>query len=187
AWAQSRPRASERIVASESAGEWSPTDTGGIAGLLAVPFGRRDDWILFFRREQVEQVRWAGDPHKPMIPTDDGVRIAPRRSFATWRETVRGHSLPWGDGDRRAAIQLRRLLQEYLWQPLPEDSSNVTDMDGFRRRHVLNEQKSRLDQLAGLLDGLGHLGDAHTARIAQRIAALEAEIRMLMLDQPGEA
>jgi len=177
----------DRIPASDHAGEWSTGEAGGIAGLLAIPFGRRDDWILFFRNEQMEQVRWAGDPHKPMVPTDDGVRIAPRRSFASWRETVRGHALPWDEGDLRAAARLRRLLQEYLWQPLPEDSGNITDMDLFRRRHVLHEQKSRLDQLGDLLNGLGHLGDAHTARIGERIAALEAEIRALILDEPSQA
>lgn len=186
AWAQAQAHGQDRLPASDRRQDWSEDDADGIAGVLAIPFGRRDDWILFFRREQVEQVRWAGDPHKPMVSTDDGVRIAPRRSFATWRETVRGHALPWDEGDRRAAAQLRRMLQEYLWQPLPEESGNVTDMELFRRRHVLHEQKSRLDQLAGLLDGLGHLGDAHTVRIGERIAALEAEIRALMLDQPSE-
>jgi light-regulated signal transduction histidine kinase (bacteriophytochrome) len=187
-WAktQAHTLSSDWIPSSDEAAEWAPVAADGVAGVLAIPFGRRGDWILFFRREQVEQVRWAGDPNKPMVPTDDGVRIAPRRSFASWRETVRGHALPWDDGDLRAAGQLRRLLQEYLWQPLPEESGNVTDMDVFRRRHVLHEQKSRLDQLGDLLNGLGHLGDAHTARIGERIAALEAEIRALMLDKPSE-
>ena len=187
-WAQAQVQQSgqERLPASERAQDWSDDDADGLSGLLAIPFGRRDDWILFFRREQVEQVNWAGDPHKPMVPTDDGVRIAPRRSFASWQETVRGHAVPWNEGDRRAAAQLRRLLQEYLWQPLPDDSGNVTDMELFRRRHVLHEQKSRLDQLAELLDGLGHLGNAQTDRIGERIAALEAEIRALMLDSPSE-
>ena len=185
-WARAQAHGQDRMPASERAREWSDGHAQTLAGVLAIPFGRRDDWILFFRREQVEQVLWAGDPHKPMVPTDDGVRIAPRRSFASWRETVRGQAQPWDAGDRRAATQLRRLLQEYLWQPLPEDSGNVTDMEMFRRRHVLHEQKSRLDQLAELLDGLGHLGDAHTARIGERIAALEAEIRALMLARPSE-
>lgn len=186
AWAQAQAHGQDRIPATDRAMDWAGSDADAIAGLLAVPFGRRDDWILFFRREQEEQVHWAGDPHKPKVATDDGVRIAPRRSFATWREIVRGHAEPWSAGDRRAADSLRRLLQEYLWQPLPAEGGNIADLDLFRRRHVLHEQKSRLDQLAGLLDGLGYLGDAHTARIGDRIAALEAEIRSLMSEQSLE-
>lgn len=185
AWAQAE--GDGRLPASDAAADWGADDSSGVAGILAIPFGRRGDWLLFFRREQREDVLWAGDPHKPMVATDDGLRIAPRRSFSSWRETVRGHALPWSDGDRRAARQLQRLLQERLWQPLPDDESNVTDMVAFRRRHVLQEQKSRLDQLAGLLDGMGHLGDAETTRIGERIAALEAELLALMRAQPSES
>ena len=74
----------------------------------------------------------------------------------------------------------RWLLQERPWQPLPRDTDNVHDMRLFRRRHVIAEQKSRLDQLGALLDGLGYLEDAQTARIGERIAELEAELRQLM-------
>jgi light-regulated signal transduction histidine kinase (bacteriophytochrome) len=175
------------LPATDDAADWGGNERVGVAGILAIPFGRRGDWLLFFRREQREDVRWAGDPHKPMVATDDGLRIAPRRSFSSWREIVRGKAAPWSDGDRRAARQLQRLLQERLWQPLPDDESNVTDMVAFRRRHVLQEQKSRLDQLASLLDGMGHLGDAETLRIGERIAALEAELLALMRAQPSES
>ena len=60
----------------------------------------------------------------------------------------------------------------------------MRDMRLFRRRHVIAEQKSRLDQLGALLDGLGHLEDAETARIGARIAELEAELRQLMHRSP---
>jgi light-regulated signal transduction histidine kinase (bacteriophytochrome) len=171
----------ERLPASNVADTWAlPEANDALAGVLAIPFGRRDDWLLFFRTEQVEDVVWAGDPHKPMVPTDDGLRIAPRKSFASWRETVRGHALPWNEADRGAAERLRWLLQERPWQPLPEDPGNVRDMHLFRRRHVIAEQKSRLDQLGALLDGLGYLEDEQTARIGARIAELEAELRQLM-------
>jgi light-regulated signal transduction histidine kinase (bacteriophytochrome) len=178
-WA--RQRGVERLPATNLAEGWTlPDANDGLAGVLAIPFGRSDDWLLFFRCEQVEDVVWAGDPNKPMVPTDDGVRIAPRKSFASWRETVRGEALPWSESDRNAAERLRWLLQERPWQPLPDDAANVRDMRLFRRRHVIAEQKSRLDQLGALLDGLGHLEDEETARIGARIAELEAELRQLM-------
>lgn len=183
AWAQAQ--APQRIVATDDAGEWrAPGDAAGPAGVLAASLDGRDDWLLFFRDEQVEDVAWAGDPHKPMVPTDDGVRIAPRKSFASWRETVRGHALPWNEGDRHAAENLRMAMHEHLVDAEAGAAANVTDMAAFRRRHVLQEQKSRLDQLAALLDGLGHLGDAQTTRIGERIAALEAEIRALLQARP---
>jgi light-regulated signal transduction histidine kinase (bacteriophytochrome) len=179
-WA--RAHAADRVPTSDQTRAWARPDAqDGLAGVLALPFGRRDDWLLFFRAEQVEDVAWAGDPHKSMVPTDDGVRIAPRKSFASWRETVRGHCVPWTDTERAAADRLRWLLQERLWQPRPEEADNISDMRAFRRRHVIAEQKSRLDQLGRLLDGLGHLEDTQTARIGARIAELEAQLRQLML------
>jgi light-regulated signal transduction histidine kinase (bacteriophytochrome) len=172
----------KRLPAIDQADGWaSPDANDGLAGVLAIPFGRRDDWLFFFRCEQVQDVVWAGDPRKPMVPTDDGERIAPRKSFASWRQTVRGRSLPWTEADRHAGERLRWLLQERPWQPLPADAGNVSDMRMFRRRHVIVEQKSRLDQLSALLDGLGHLEDEETARIGERIAELEAELRRLMM------
>jgi len=186
AWA--RTHGVERLATADDLDTWTlPYSNNGLAGVLAIPFGRRDDWLLFFRVEQVEDVVWAGDPHKPMVPSDDGVRIAPRKSFASWRETVRRRSLPWTDADRGAAERLRWLLQERPWQALPDDADNVRDMRTFRRRHVLAEQKSRLDQLGTLLDGLGHLEDAQTARISERIAQLEAELRQLMMGDDSVA
>lgn len=182
-WARSH--GGQRLPYLDRVDGWAAPDANdGLAGVLAIPFGRRDDWMLLFRCEQVEDVVWAGDPAKPMVATDDGVRIAPRKSFTSWRETVRGHSLPWTEGDRHAAERLRWLLQERPWQPLPEEADNVRDMRLFRRRHVIAEQKSRLDQLGALLDGIGHLEDADTARIGERIAELEAELRQLMMGNP---
>ena len=183
-WAQAQ--AGTRIPSTHVGGDWEQPRGAAFAGLLAVPFGRGDDWLLFFHREQREDVTWAGDPHKPMVPTDDGVRIAPRHSFAGWSETVRDTSVPWSRGDLRAAEQLHRLLKERAWQPLPADEVNVSDMEALRRRHTLAGQKSRLDQLSELLDGLGHLGDEQTTRIGEGIAALEAEIQRLMRARPAE-
>ena len=183
-WAQAQ--VGTRIPSTHVGGDWEQPKGAAFAGVLAVPCGRRDDCLLFFRREQREDVTWAGDPHKPVVPADDGVRIAPRHSFAGWRETVRDTSVPWSRGDLRAAEQLDRLLKERAWQPLPVDDANVSDMEAFRRRHALAGQKSRLDQLSELLDGLGHLGDAQTTRVGECIAALEAEILRLMRQRPGE-
>src|SRR5690606_10644427 len=65
------------------------------------------------RREQVEEVRWAGRPDQPMELGDDGQRLGPRRSFEAWTETVRGTSAPWSDADLRIASRLGLALREF--------------------------------------------------------------------------
>ncbi|HTV25745.1 MAG TPA: ATP-binding protein [Polyangiaceae bacterium] len=66
------------------------------AGLLAVrldPMG--ETYLLWFRPEVVQTVHWAGDPNKTASLKDGAPRLSPRGSFALWKETVQGQSLPW--------------------------------------------------------------------------------------------
>jgi chemotaxis family two-component system sensor kinase Cph1 len=65
------------------------------SGLLAVKLSTtRPDYLVWFRKEQLQTVTWAGDPTKPMVG-DDPLELSPRRSFAAWSEIVRGTALPW--------------------------------------------------------------------------------------------
>ncbi|KFN48704.1 GAF domain-containing protein [Arenimonas composti] len=106
------------VVADDAAEAWlaEPAAAAGIAGVLTIPLGERGDALHVFRREQVEDVSWAGEPHKALIATDDGTRLAPRRSFRTWRETVRGRCLAWSGDDRDAAARVQRLLADVARQ-----------------------------------------------------------------------
>jgi serine phosphatase RsbU (regulator of sigma subunit) len=59
----------------------------------------------------VHTVAWAGDPRKPVADGPGGIaQIGPRRSFATWAETVRGRSLEWDSADVEAVAALRGWL-----------------------------------------------------------------------------
>ena len=66
------------------------------SGLLAVRIPGDDPvMLMWFRAEQVEEVNWSGNPHEPLKAGGNLGALNPRRSFATWCETVRGHSRPW--------------------------------------------------------------------------------------------
>ncbi|MCI1014335.1 MULTISPECIES: ATP-binding protein [Herbaspirillum] len=86
---------------------------GDICGVLAVRFYREQDGYAFwFRSEQVEDVRWGGNPEKKYSIGPLGPRLTPRGSFAVWKETVRGKSLPWVKTELEVAGQLRLDFQE---------------------------------------------------------------------------
>ena len=89
----------------------------GAAGLLALrlPEGQAVVWL---RHEAVQNVDWGGDPHNKAIAMreGDGVRLSPRKSFAAWRETVRGRCEPWSGREVRSAEELRARLLEALLQ-----------------------------------------------------------------------
>lgn len=86
---------------------------GEVCGLLAIRFYREQNGYAFwFRSEQVEDVRWGGNPEKKYSIGPLGPRLTPRGSFAVWKETVRGKSLPWKGTEQQVAGQLRLDLQE---------------------------------------------------------------------------
>ena len=73
----------------------TPTASGVLAVKLSTS---KPDYLMWFRKEQLLSVTWAGDPTKPVIGNDP-MELSPRRSFAAWSEIVRGTALPWSNSD----------------------------------------------------------------------------------------
>ena len=86
---------------------------GAVSGVLAVPLSRTPgDYLMFFRREFIHGIEWAGNPQKPY---DDGTeRLSPRKSFQIWKEEVRNTSRVWEASDRLTAEALRITLLEVV-------------------------------------------------------------------------
>jgi chemotaxis family two-component system sensor kinase Cph1 len=92
--------------------------TRNASGLLAMPISRiHKHYLLWFRSEYVRTIEWAGNPHEketqaatlaadPSTPT----QLSPRTSFAAWRETIHGASLPWHAGEIELALEFRTAL-----------------------------------------------------------------------------
>ncbi len=78
-------------------------------GLLAMPLmlGMASrGWLLFFRAEQMQTIKWAGQPEKGLSSVTGQVRLSPRKSFAAWQQTVRGKSAGWKPGELAAVRDL---------------------------------------------------------------------------------
>lgn len=71
----------------------------GFLGALAVaPSGPEGSLVCWFRREQAQTVRWAGDPGEKASPSPTE-RLHPRSSFAEYVEITKNRALPWSDLD----------------------------------------------------------------------------------------
>lgn len=109
AWVGAQP-ATNAVVAVATQELWRKNPgEDAIAGLLALRLPQ-DALLCFFRSEMVEQVQWAGEPVKHLVTTDDGVRLAPRRSFSQWKQTMRGQCQPWSEDNLADATVLQTLL-----------------------------------------------------------------------------
>jgi len=86
-------------------------------GVLAVEISKPDrEYLLWLRGEQVREVRWAGNPHKPVLLGNDPRDLSPRRSFGVWTERVRGTSRPWVPADFAVARAMRATLRDVVLQ-----------------------------------------------------------------------
>ena len=145
------------------------------AGLLSVQVSTfRPIYLLWFRREVVLTVPWAADPATEQAePLAPGLRLRPRTSFDLWKQTVRGHALPWQPFEVLAARDLRHALLAVVLQRLNDElaRSNV-ELDSFAyvASHDLKEPLRGLQNYASLL--VEDYGDTLDEEGRRRLAAL---------------
>ncbi len=169
------------VQMSSNAAQWrrasAATPADGLAGVLALPIrAQRDEWVVFFRREQIEDVRWAGRPDAPFQIEASGLHIGPRTSFAAWRETYTGHSRPWTRVDAGLAERLQLMLL-HRYPRHAGDGGSVRDLAGRRARLESGELQHRLGQLIELSSGLEPLDRSQAAELLHQVDRLQARLR----------
>jgi chemotaxis family two-component system sensor kinase Cph1 len=139
------------------------------SGLLAIILPGDDALMLmWFRVEQVEEINWAGNPHKPVEQVASRNALNPRQSFATWKETVRGRSRPW----RAAEIETVR-----------EFAPRVAFVIQQKRVRQLNIRLAGLastDSLTGLANRRSF--DEHLQREWARAGRTHKPLALIILD-----
>ena len=81
------------------------------AGALAIRISKlHQSYIVWFRPEALQTVKWGGDPHKTVSYENGVERLHPRKSFEIWRETVSGRSLRWQSARIEAAAEFRNAI-----------------------------------------------------------------------------
>ena len=81
-----------------------------IAGLVVLPFGAGDDYLLWFRREVTQSINWLGE----QAIGNRATTLSPRSSFQLWRQTVTDRSIAWDQAEIAEAVQLRRDIDNVL-------------------------------------------------------------------------
>lgn len=117
AWVRSQP--SDGLFSSNAMARAAPELTSLTAlasGVLAVPLsGKGTDMLIWFRKEQLQTITWAGDPNKPFVASSP-LEMSPRTSFAAWSEIVRGTALPWTLGEQALARAMGHALTQIILQ-----------------------------------------------------------------------
>lgn len=124
------------------------------AGLLALPISRTPrDYVVLFRSEQLQAVRWAGNPDKPVEYGPNGARLTPRKSFEEWSSLVRGVAKPFGRAELRVAESLRSTLLEVVLK-LSEEAAQERRRADERQTLLIAELNHRVRNVLALVRGL---------------------------------
>ncbi|KAK3701780.1 hypothetical protein LTR37_015300 [Vermiconidia calcicola] len=86
-----------------------------IAGLLLVPLSSGgQDFIVFFRKGQLREVKWAGNPYEKFIKEGTEGYLEPRKSFRTWSEKVVGKCREWTEEEIETAAVLCLVYGKFI-------------------------------------------------------------------------
>ena len=152
-----------------------------VSGVLSIPFARTPrEYLLFFRREVVETVRWGGDPKKPVTIEGGTARIGPRKSFDAWREIVHGQSAPWRNAELQIAETLRSSLLEVILRRA--DLADRERRDAHERQaFLIAELNHRVKNILALIRSLVRQSRQNAISMEGFSQDLEQRIRALAL------
>lgn len=92
-----------------------PPGLKAISGLLYVPLSTGgSDFIVFFRKGQLSEIKWAGNPYDIAKRKETEGYLEPRSSFAAWRETVLSQSREWSESDVETAAVLCLVYGKFI-------------------------------------------------------------------------
>lgn len=89
----------------------APSFATRFAGVLSVQISSTpNEYIMWWREAEVQQVIWGGNPETKTI----NGRLTPRKSFEKWKEVIQDRAMPWAKHELDSAILLRNDIKEIL-------------------------------------------------------------------------
>ncbi|KAL3426371.1 hsp90-like protein [Phlyctema vagabunda] len=139
-----------------------------ISGLLFVPLGvGGNNFLVFFRRGQLREVKWAGYVPRPNPNSTQRTEynpyhksykhgseyLEPRTSFKRWVETISGMSREWTEDQLESASILSLLYGRFveIWKQ-KESASQNTQMTRLLIRNSSQEVRTPLNSIINYLE-----------------------------------
>lgn len=149
------------------------------AGMLSIPISRLPrDYIMLFRCERMQMIKWGGDPTKMVEPTADGTRLSPRKSFAAFADVIRGHCEPFTGRDQRIGEAVRQAMIEVILR-LTEVNSEDRRRATERQELLIAELNHRVRNILGLIGGLVKQTGSHAKDISSYVGSLGGRVQAL--------
>lgn len=69
------------------------------------------EMIIWFKPEIITTVNWAGNPEKPVVPSENGLlNLSPRKSFEIWSQVVNNTSEKWMAEEIASVLRIREII-----------------------------------------------------------------------------
>ena len=122
------------------------------AGMLAIQVAKpQQSYILWFRPEVTQEVRWGGQPDKFVAQQENGkYRLHPRKSFDLWKERVYQTALAWENDHLEVARALRNALKDVFVFKAEEYRQQKEKLE--RLNEKLQEEVAAREQAQKLLE-----------------------------------
>jgi len=86
-----------------------------LAGVLYVPLSNGgNDFIAFFRKGVLQEVKWAGNPYEKFVKEGTEGYLEPRKSFKAWSETIVGRCRDWSEEEVETASVLCLVYGKFI-------------------------------------------------------------------------
>jgi chemotaxis family two-component system sensor kinase Cph1 len=165
-----------------------------VSGIMVAVISRElEEYVIFFKPEQLQFIKWAGNPEKPVEIGQNGLmQISPRNSFEEWSQTVRATSVSWSSEEISSVLRLKeeityainqkagaiRLLNEKLQQAYDE-----LDTFSYTISHDLKNPLAAIKSYAQLLarrQGFEERDQKLLDRIADRAEQMKLMINAIL-------
>lgn len=155
-----------------------PTVSKIAAGVLCIPISlAAGDYVMLFRPEQLHEIRWAGAPDKEAAIGADR-RISPRKSFAAFCESVRGHSYAFTESELRVAGEIRAGIMEMSVRSSHENAVEQS-LAGGRQEVLIAELNHRVRNVLALIRGLISQTHGEGGDSAKYVESLNGRVQAL--------
>jgi light-regulated signal transduction histidine kinase (bacteriophytochrome)/CheY-like chemotaxis protein len=149
------------------------------AGMLAIPLSRISrDYIMLFRRERLQEIKWGGDPAKAVEQRNDGARLSPRKSFAAFASLTRGRSRPFTPQDRRIGEAIRQAVIEVSLR-FSESTGDAQKQAVQRQELLIAELNHRVRNILSLIRGLISQSERSASDLSSYVGALNGRVQAL--------
>ncbi|KAK4046722.1 hypothetical protein OIO90_006453 [Microbotryomycetes sp. JL221] len=122
-----------------------------VAGALVIPLSTEGkDFIVFFRKGQEQEVRWAGNPYSK---AEDLKPLEPRKSFKTWSETIVGRCRAWKDEELETASSVQVVYGKFIavWRE-KRSAQAVNQLNQILLSNASHEVRTPLNAIVNYLE-----------------------------------